>query len=169
MRAPETSLTPFSNPDAEPTPWSVALDTIRRAQKFWLSTVRTDGRPHVTPLLATWSMDGMVFCTGANEQKSHNLEQNPRCVLTTGVNTLVGLDVVIEGEARLVTDDAGRESGAADLEAAYGWHLTRPDGTWHGMGDGVRSGEVQLFHTEPDKVFAIGNGEPFAQTRYRWR
>lgn len=44
----------FSEPDATPTPWAVGLEQLRAADTFWLSTVRPDGRPHVTPLIAVW-------------------------------------------------------------------------------------------------------------------
>ena len=44
----------FSGPDAEPIPWSVGLEHVVAAGTFWLSTVRPDGRPHVTPLNAVW-------------------------------------------------------------------------------------------------------------------
>ena len=44
----------FSDPGAEPTPWPQTERTLREAQLFWISTVRRDGRPHVTPLVAVW-------------------------------------------------------------------------------------------------------------------
>src|SRR5207248_5497592 len=48
---------------------------------------------------------GASFCTGTEEQKSKNLASNPSCILTTGTNRLhTGLDVVVEGTARRVTD-----------------------------------------------------------------
>src|ERR1017187_136176 len=41
----------FSEPDATPMPWSAGLEQVIAADTFWLSTVRPDGRPHVTPVL----------------------------------------------------------------------------------------------------------------------
>lgn len=74
---------------------------------FWLSTVRPDGRPHVTPLLSVWNEDAMYFCTDPEERKAKNLKQNPHCILTTGQNGLGGgLDVVVEGRAVEVADRA---------------------------------------------------------------
>ena len=35
----------------------------------WLTTVRADGRPHVTPLVAVWLDDAIHFSTGPEEQK----------------------------------------------------------------------------------------------------
>jgi Pyridoxamine 5'-phosphate oxidase len=73
---------------------------LEAAELFWISTVRADGRPHVTPLVAAW-LDGAIhFHTGADEQKAANLRANPHVVLTTGCNRWnEGLDVVVEGEA----------------------------------------------------------------------
>ena len=96
----------FSAPGAVSTPWENVREAIEEAELFWISTARADGRPHVTPLPAVW-LDGAVhFCTGAAEQKGVNLARNPSCILTTGTNTWKrGLDVVIEGAARQVTDE----------------------------------------------------------------
>jgi hypothetical protein len=48
-----------------------------------------------------------LVSTGEGEQKFANLRANPRVVLTTGCNRWDrAVDVVVEGEAVLVTDDA---------------------------------------------------------------
>jgi hypothetical protein len=166
---PQTSLGPFSSPGATPTPWEVTEGALRRTRKFQLCTVRRDGRPHVTPLLAIWAFGAMWFTTGDGEQKARNLAAEPRCVLTSGTADLTGIDHVIEGTASLVTDPAIRETAATAFEQAYGWLLTREDGTWAGLGDAVRAGEVQLYRVQPDQAFAFAAGSRSAQTRYRWR
>jgi hypothetical protein len=43
-----TEIHGFSQPGAAPTPWPVAREQIAAAETFWISTVRPDGRPHVT-------------------------------------------------------------------------------------------------------------------------
>lgn len=53
-----------------------------------------------------WLDETPYFCTGPDEQKARNLERNPRCALTTGCGVLDGLDVVLEGRAVRVTDEA---------------------------------------------------------------
>lgn len=88
--APQTTLGPFSSPGAGPTPWEATEWALRRIQKFQLCTVRRDGRPHVTLLLAIWALGAMWFTTGDKEQKAKNLSANQHCVLTTGTNTLTG-------------------------------------------------------------------------------
>ncbi len=52
-KAPVSELQPqFSSDDATPTAWAKARGRLEKAEVYWLSTVRPDGRPHVTPLVA---------------------------------------------------------------------------------------------------------------------
>jgi len=98
--------TRFSDPASPPMPWADVCHVLDTAELFWLTTVRRDGRPHVTPLIAVWADDHLHFCTGPTEQKARNLAGEPRVALTTGTNQWKqGLDVVVEGEARRVTDE----------------------------------------------------------------
>lgn len=87
MTTPSTELdTRFSEPGAQPTSWQDTLEAIEHAEIFWISTVRADGRPHVTPLVAVWLDDALHFSTGASEQKALNLAKNSRVALITGTN-----------------------------------------------------------------------------------
>jgi hypothetical protein len=77
---PETTLDPrFSSPDAGPTPWAVARQQLEEALDYWLSTVRQDGRPHMTTLAAVWVDDGLYVTTRETEQEAKNLEHNTNC------------------------------------------------------------------------------------------
>jgi general stress protein 26 len=156
----------FSSPQAKARPWSDVIGVLTNAEMFWLSTVRGDGRPHVTPLPAVW-LDGVLhFCTGAGEQKGKNLARNPQCVLTTGTNQQhSGLDVVVEGIAERVTDQARLEQLAALWKSKLDWDYTVANGAFHhAHGDD----EVLVFGVAPTKVLSFSKGEPFAQTRYRF-
>lgn len=98
------------SPDNVATPWEETRRVLETAEVFWLSTVRADGRPHVTPVAAAW-LDGILyFGTGSIAQKLKNLRGNPHVVLTTGNNHLAtGLDIVVEGVAAPCTDMAVHE------------------------------------------------------------
>ena len=61
---PVTELCAFSSPDAVPTEWPQARGRVEDAEVYWLSTVRPDGRPHVTTLLGVWLDGALYFCTG---------------------------------------------------------------------------------------------------------
>jgi general stress protein 26 len=158
----------FSSPEATPTDWAEGRRHIDEAEVFWLSTVRPDGRPHVTPLLAVWHDHAMYFCTGPDERKAKNLQQNPQCILTTGQNGLDGLDLVVEGQAVVVGDGAELERVANAYESKYGPHFTAPDGTWFGLGDAIRGGKVLLYRVTPTIILGFAKGEQFSQTRWRF-
>src|SRR5664279_1472934 len=126
-REPVVELQAFSSPGAAETPWVQGREQLADAQLYWLTTVRPDGRPHVTPLLGVWSEGGLYFCTGSTERKAKNLSQNANCILTTGRNDLEGgLDVVAEGEAAVVTDDSELDHVAGVFETKYGSRFTAP-------------------------------------------
>src|ERR1700730_5777784 len=112
--------TQFSSAGASPTSWPEARGGLSEAQVFWLSTVRPDGRPHVTPLLAVWHDDALYFSRGPGERKAKNLEQNANCILTTGRNGLDdGLDLVVEGAAAKVRGEAELGQVADTFESKY--------------------------------------------------
>jgi hypothetical protein len=71
---PVTSLDArYSEDNAQPTPWPDAVTQLERAGLFWVSSVRADGRPHVTPVVAVWMDGALYFSSGPGEQKSKNL------------------------------------------------------------------------------------------------
>jgi nitroimidazol reductase NimA-like FMN-containing flavoprotein (pyridoxamine 5'-phosphate oxidase superfamily) len=171
MSEPETTLdTRYSSPGAVVVPWEEARRLLETAQLSWISTVRPDGRPHVTPLVAVWLDGALAFTTGRQEVKYANLEANPNVMITTGCNHWDrGVDVIVEGVAARVTDHQTLERLAAAW--ARKW-----DGSWR---FGVRDGEFRdlssgdwpsrVFSVTPARIYAHTKGEPFAVTRYRFQ
>jgi general stress protein 26 len=154
----------FGDPTSPPTPWTETLGVLETAELFWISTVRGDGRPHVTPLPAVWHDGRLHFCTGPAEQKAVNLARNPHVALTTGTNRWKeGLDVVVEGGAVQVTDESRLRTLADLWRSKYhgDWDFTVADGAFHHE-DG---GAAVVFEVAPTKVLAFAKGR-FAQTRY---
>ena len=87
MDEPVTELDErFSDAGAQATTWASTREALEAAQLSWVSTVRADGRPHVTPLVAVWLDGADHFTTGPGEQKAVNLAVDPNCTLTTGNN-----------------------------------------------------------------------------------
>jgi general stress protein 26 len=155
----------FSDPESTPTPWADAERVLERAELYWLTTVRADGRPHVTPLIGVAWDGALHFCTGLREQKARNLEHSADVALTTGTNTWAkGLDVVVEGRAVRITDRDALQAIADALEEKYGsvWHFDVGE-------DAFGSGEdaAAVFRIEPAKVLAFAK-EPHGQTTYRF-
>jgi general stress protein 26 len=164
---PVTELHPaYSSSGASATAWPKAREHLEQAEIFWLTTVRPDGRPHVTPLLAIWLDGALHFCTGTGERKAKNLAHNPQVVLTTGCNDLhAGLDIVVEGEAVRVRDEVLLQRLADAWETKYaGWHFDVRDGAfWNEEG-----GEAYVFQVAPQTAFGFGRGEQYSQTRWRF-
>jgi general stress protein 26 len=155
----------FSDPDSAATPWPEVVGVLEEAELYWLTTVRADGRPHVTPLIGVWQDGAVHFCTGLQEQKARNLETNRQVAITTGSNAWArGIDVVVEGTAVRVTDNGALQGLADAYEAKYGtvWHFDVRDGVFV-------SGEdtAAVFRVEHDKVLAFAK-QPHAQTTFRF-
>jgi nitroimidazol reductase NimA-like FMN-containing flavoprotein (pyridoxamine 5'-phosphate oxidase superfamily) len=157
----------FSSPGATALPWTDAERLLQNAGVYWLSTVRPDGRPHVVPLIAVWLDGALYFSTGEDENKAKNLAKNPRVVITTGCSALSDrLDIVVEGEAMAVRDDATLRRLADAYVAKYGegWRLPGSDG-------------VVVFEVTPTTAFGFGRGDAsgpppqggFSQTRWRFQ
>jgi general stress protein 26 len=159
----------FSNPGAEATGWDETLQTLERAELFWVTTVRSDGRPHTTPLVSVWSDGALHFCTGLGEQKELNLRHNRRVTLMTGRNDWdEGLDIVVEGEAERVEDHDRLE------RAAMAW-TAKWDGRWNyavtATGfedpDDPDHNQILVFAVRPERVLAFGKGN-FTHTSHRF-
>jgi general stress protein 26 len=167
VSAPVTTLDQdYSSPAAQATGWEETRGALETAELFWLSTVRADGRPHVTPVVAAWAEGAIWFSTGAGEQKFANLRAHPQVVLTTGCATWDhGLDVVVEGEAVQVTDDDVLTRIASAFAAKWDgrWQYTARDGAFHDPDD---RGAAMVFSVRPVKVFAHSKGDPFGATRH---
>ena len=167
-KEPLTELEPqFSSDNATATPWEEAREILATAKVYWLSTVRPDGRPHVTPIAAVWLDDVLYFTTGRTERKAKNLAQNTHCVVTTGCNVLEGLDVVVEGDAARVTDEARLQRLADEYVAKYDqlFRFTVRDGAFYVEGSET---EVLVYGLAPTTAFGFGKGDLFSQTRWRF-
>jgi general stress protein 26 len=161
--------TRFSNPGAEAISWDETLRALERAELFWVTTVRSDGRPHTTPLVAVWSDGALHFSTGVGEQKEINLRNNRRVILMTGRNDWdQGLDIVVEGEAERVED---RER----LERVAGVWTAKWDGRWKYVvtatgfehSDDPEHNQILVFAVRPERVLAFGKGN-FSHTTHRF-
>jgi Pyridoxamine 5'-phosphate oxidase len=155
----------------QPVDWSQVREALAGAGLYWLTTIRRDGRPHITPLIGAWTDDGFVFCTGPEEQKARNLEHAGSVAVTTGVNTWDdGLDIVVEGTAeRLTGIDTLTELADAIREKYDGvWDFSPAD---DGFGHTDASGDshiAHVFRVRPAKVIAFAKS-PHGQTTFRFQ
>jgi nitroimidazol reductase NimA-like FMN-containing flavoprotein (pyridoxamine 5'-phosphate oxidase superfamily) len=130
----------------------------------WLATVNPDGRPHVMPLGVVRSEGAFYFTSGPGARKTKNLAANPRVTLTVATHPF---DLVIEGTATRVTDEAKLERIAATFGAG-GWAPTVRDGGLYHEFSAPSAGPPPwyVFEVVPETVYALGTSEPYGATRF---
>jgi hypothetical protein len=166
MRQP-SSERPFSSGDSSVTPWTEAGGRLAGADTYWLTTVGPDGRPHVRPVLAVWVAGALHFCAGKSTRKAKNLAGNPRCVIATVADAI---DLVVEGEAAKVDDDARLRSVAGAYASKYDWHVTVRDGAFHDAEGAPTAGPppYDVYEVAPARAFGFGTDGTLDSTRWRF-
>jgi PPOX class probable F420-dependent enzyme len=134
----------------------------------WLATINPDGSPHVTGIGALWADDGWWFETGRGTRKGRNLARDPRCTLSVAAREF---DLVVEGEAALVTDAATIADLAARW-AAEGWPA-RADDTGVALTAEYSAPSAgpppwHVYRLTPRTATAVGTVEPGGATRWRF-
>ena len=154
---------------AEPIPWSRALKQLEAgaAKTYWLATTRPDGRPHLAGVGAQWVEGRLYFVSGAGTRKSRNLATNPNCAVSIA---LPDLDLVIEGTAGRVTDEATL-ARIAERYASGGWPATVSDGAFTAPYSTPSAGPPpwDLYVVTPVTAFGVATAEPNGATRWRFR
>jgi Pyridoxamine 5'-phosphate oxidase len=148
------------------TPWTTGRDQLAQTHRYWLSTVRVDGRPHVMPLFGVWLEDALYFTANAETRKARNLAANPRCAIAASSEEL---DLIVEGEAARVRDDATLRRVADAYRAKYDWPLTvRADGSFDAPYGAPSAGPspYEPYRFTPRVAFGLGMAEPFGATRW---
>src|SRR5438093_11954515 len=63
--------------------WAWAVDHLSKASNYYLSTTRSDGRPHVMQVWGDWLDRAFYFIHGRRPMKSRYLSINP--ILTVSI------------------------------------------------------------------------------------
>lgn len=88
--------------------WRTLEARLGREMAIWIVTVRSDGRPHMTPVWYVWLNERIYFATGTDTQKFTNLRTNQAVALALPDTDSV---LILEGEAhaadRKTTDKLG--------------------------------------------------------------
>lgn len=161
----------FSAPDAEPVPWSVGLDQVGRHRRYFLAVHGPSGLPRACHAAdRSVARRRSLVSTGPQERKAKNLARNPACILTTGCSDLAegALDVVLEGVAEQVTDDAELRPVAAAHNAKYGtqtWDYVVSDGAFAHRSLG---GRAIVFRVRPVRGLGFRKGDTSSRTTWRF-
>ncbi|HWT22528.1 MAG TPA: pyridoxamine 5'-phosphate oxidase family protein [Solirubrobacteraceae bacterium] len=92
----------YGTPEA-PLAWDDVRARLVAATRYWLATVRGDGRPHVVPLDGIWLDDEWFFGGSAETVKHRNLTANPMAVVHLGDADHA---VIVEGRCEMIVPDA---------------------------------------------------------------
>ncbi len=158
----------YSDEGSEAVAWGQAEARLTAAQVSWVVTVRPDGSPHATPVVAVVHEGKVYFHTGSAEVKYANLQANPHVLVLSGDTAWEsGLDVAVEGTAVAVSDDALLKRLAGRYRDRWDgrWNLDIHDGAVVSQTPGVH---LVVFEVRPGKAYAYAKGGPFSQTTYRF-
>jgi general stress protein 26 len=154
----------------DPIPWSTALAALEseepQKQTPFLATTRSDGRPHLAGVGALWDSGKVYVVSGAGTRKSRNLEENARC--SVGFS-LTGIDLVIEGTAARVGDEATLQR-MAKRYADQGWPARVEDGafTYDYSAPSAGPPPWDVYEITPNTVYGVLTTEPGGATRWRF-
>src|SRR5262245_24964120 len=149
--------------------WSRAFAAFEVSGGFdvccFLATTRPDGRPHLAGVGAMWDEDAVYVVSGPGTRKSRNLEANPVCAVSISPE---GMDLVIEGRAERVTDQATLER-LAKRYADAGWPARVEDGafTYDYSAPSAGPPPWYLYAIRPTTVFGVLAEAPGGATRWR--
>lgn len=144
---------PYLTDGPAPTPWSLALAELRTARTFWVATTCPDGRPHVVPVLAVVSDGALHVAASPSTRKVKNLTRDGRVSVTAQGREL---DLVVEGDARLVRDARELAAVVAAYEDTYGWPVEVRDGALHGEGAPTAGPPpYRVFRISPRRAFGF--------------
>jgi hypothetical protein len=97
--------------------WSWAEERLVRSHDYWLATVTGTGWPHLMPVWAVWHGGRLWFSSANGSRKARNLVVEGRCSISTD-DPLE--PVVVEGQARRITERRALEAMLAAENAKYG-------------------------------------------------
>ena len=169
----EKNLDIYGNPAI---PWSRALAALEAEtaktgeaaahKTWWLGTTRPDGRPHSAGVGAMWADGKVYFVSGPGTRKSRNLAKNPNCVISV---PLIGLDLVLEGTARVVTDEPTLQR-LAKLYNSQGWPARVSEGAFTAPFSAPSAGPPpwNLWVMTPSAAIGLSTVEPGGATRWRF-
>ncbi|MGE5596252.1 MAG: pyridoxamine 5'-phosphate oxidase family protein [Hyphomicrobiales bacterium] len=163
-----TNLDQYGGPAV---PWSRAAaaldDTGDGSHTAWfLGVAGADGLPHAAGIGALWSNGEVFFVSGPGTRKSRALAQQPGATMSARLD---GIDIVLEGNARRITDRPTLEKVAA-LYRAAGWPA-EVDGEAFTAPYTAPSGGPppwNVYSLDYHTVYGVSTAEPYGATRWQF-
>jgi hypothetical protein len=152
-------------------PWSRALEALGTGSlgpeiPCFLGTVRPDGRPHAAGIGVVECDGDAYFTSGPGTRKARNLAENSACTISMRLD---GLDLILEGDAHRVTDEATLDR-VATVFADGGWPAKREGDAITAPYSAQSAGPPpwHLYRLTLRTAFGVGLREPFGASRWRF-
>ena len=136
--------------------WSWAEQRLKKSHNYWITTVKSDGSPHVMVVWGLWQDGQFIFSTGSQSQKAKNLAHNPRCVVC---NEHAQEAIIVDGVAE-IADVKTRRKFLASSERKYKFDMSSMKGD-------ILSMKEPVFAVRPRVVFALWE-KHFQNKSTRW-
>jgi nitroimidazol reductase NimA-like FMN-containing flavoprotein (pyridoxamine 5'-phosphate oxidase superfamily) len=139
------------------------LEVEDSASHYWIATTRPDGRPHLMAVGLVWHDGRFYMAAGAGTQKAKNLARDPRCMVSIAAT---GLDISVEGRARIVRDEDELER-IRELYSDWGPEV-RDGAFWHEFSaPSAGPPPWDVYEITPTTFYAVATAEPNGATRWR--
>lgn len=155
---------PFNAEERRPLPpWPEARRRlVEGAPTGWRRCV-----PTADPTSCRCWLDGALhFTSSPTARKARNLARSPDCIIAVGAPAL---DLVVEGQAAKVRDDATLHRVAEAYASKYQWQVTvRDGGFWAEGAPTAGPPPYDVYGVTPTAAFGFGTDETFGATRWRF-
>ena len=163
----QTNLDIYGHP---PIPWSRAEKQLATPSDANTNPFPFDGPARWTAAVAgvgaLW-VDGKSTSSAGRTRKSRNLAERADCVISV---KLADLDLVVEGVAAKVTDDATLQR-LAKLYDAQGWPATVENRAFTAPYSAPSAGPPpwDLYEFTPRTAFGVATAEPYGAMRWHFQ
>jgi hypothetical protein len=123
-RSPERERS-LAEDQAGATSWDVVRERLANPEvprTSWLATAGADGKPHLVPINAFWIDGALHMVVGEGTRKARDLATDDRCVVGMSSTKLPSIDIVVEGHAKPLTDEAAVQR-VTEILIQNGWPL----------------------------------------------
>jgi hypothetical protein len=153
-------------------PWSRARDPLvaglpQPGTTFILGTTRPDGRPHAASVGVGWHDGDLYFTSNRATRKSRNLAASPACTISVG---LIGIDLVLEGKATIVTEHSVLERMVAQFREG-GWPAEIEGDAFTAPFSAPSAGPPpwHVYRFSFDTAYGVATVEPWGATRWQFQ
>ena len=120
-----------------------AAKRLQAESNIWVATVRSDGRPHLTPVWFAWHGGKVYICIDPASVKARNLAVNDRITLALEDGSS---PIILEGAGRPVNVAEQLQEVVDEFKRKYDWDI---------ITDGQYS---LLIEITPEKMLNWGGG-----------